>query len=81
MDLKLNEIAAHRSFVFLWCGTSAGLDNGRECLRHWGFRRCEDICWIQTNIKKPNDVKCLEPNALFQRTKVNYLNIVIFIVI
>jgi len=72
MNLKLNEIAAHRSFIFLWCGSSDGLDNGRDCLRHWGFRRCEDICWIQTNIKKPNHLKCLEPNALFQRTKVNF---------
>ncbi|XP_025208649.1 N6-adenosine-methyltransferase non-catalytic subunit-like [Melanaphis sacchari] len=69
MDLKLNEIAARRSFIFLWCGSSDGLDNGRECLRHWGFRRCEDICWIQTNIKKTNHSQCLEPNALFQRTK------------
>ncbi|KAE9522259.1 hypothetical protein AGLY_017332 [Aphis glycines] len=69
MDLKLNEIAARRSFIFLWCGSSDGLDNGRDCLRHWGFRRCEDICWIQTNIKNSNHLKCLEPNALFQRTK------------
>ena len=33
-----------------------------------GFRRCEDICWIQTNNKNLN-AKMMEPNAAFQRTK------------
>jgi N6-adenosine-specific RNA methylase IME4 len=31
------------------CGSAEGLDAGRHCLRKWGFRRCEDICWIKTN--------------------------------
>jgi hypothetical protein len=22
---------------------------GRACLRKWGYRRCEDICWIKSN--------------------------------
>ena len=51
MALDISEVAAQRSFVFLWCGSSEGLDLGRLCLQHWGFRRCEDICWIQTNHK------------------------------
>lgn len=42
---------------------------GRECLKKWGFRRCEDICWIKTNIKNPGHSKNLEHNAVFQRTK------------
>lgn len=67
--LEINEIAAHRSFVFLWCGSSEGLDMGRNCLRKWGFRRCEDICWIRTNINNPGHSKILEPKAVFQRTK------------
>lgn len=67
--LDINEIAAHRSFVFLWCGSSEGLDMGRNCLRKWGFRRCEDICWIRTNINNPGHSKILEPKAVFQRTK------------
>ena len=25
------------------------MDAGRHCFRKWGFRRCEDICWIKTN--------------------------------
>ena len=37
-------------------------------IQHWGFRRCEDICWIQTN-HKTGAAKMLEPNAAFQRTK------------
>lgn len=42
---------------------------GRNCLRKWGFRRCEDICWIRTNINNPGHSKILEPKAVFQRTK------------
>nr|CAH7753001.1 unnamed protein product [Callosobruchus chinensis] len=69
MTLDIGEVAAQRSFVFLWCGSSDGLDMGRVCLRKWGFRRCEDICWIRTNIKNPGHSKNLDPKAVFQRTK------------
>ncbi|XP_044758417.1 N6-adenosine-methyltransferase non-catalytic subunit [Coccinella septempunctata] len=69
INLDIGEIAAQRSFVFLWCGSSEGLDMGRVCLRKWGFRRCEDICWIRTNIKNPGHSKNIEPKAVFQRTK------------
>ncbi|CAH0564703.1 unnamed protein product [Brassicogethes aeneus] len=69
MNLDIGEVAAQRSFVFLWCGSSDGLDMGRVCLRKWGFRRCEDICWIRTNIKNPGHSKNLDPKAVFQRTK------------
>ena len=69
MALDIPEVAAQRAFVFLWCGSSDGLDLGRLCLQAWGFRRCEDICWIQTNHKNSGAAKMLEPNAAFQRTK------------
>ncbi|XP_076318235.1 methyltransferase like 14 isoform X2 [Tachypleus tridentatus] len=69
IKLEIEEVAAPRSFIFLWCGSSDGLDLGRQCLRRWGFRRCEDICWIKTNIKNPSHSKNLEPRAIFQRTK------------
>lgn len=69
MQLEIEEIAASRSFIFLWCGSSDGLDLGRQCLRKWGFRRCEDICWIKTNKKNIGHKKNLEPKAIFQRTK------------
>lgn len=68
MALDIAEVSAQRSFVFLWCGSSDGLDLGRLCLQNWGFRRCEDICWIQTN-HKTGGMKVLEPNAAMQRTK------------
>jgi N6-adenosine-specific RNA methylase IME4 len=68
MALDVSEIAAQRAFIFLWCGSSDGLDLGRLCLQTWGFRRCEDICWIQTN-HKTNGKKVIEPSAVFQRTK------------
>lgn len=76
MNLELNELAANRSFIFLWCGSSDGLDKGRDCLRRWGFRRCEDICWVQTNIKNPKHSINLESHSLFRHTKVsNYFTI------
>lgn len=68
-NLEIEAISSHRSFVFLWCGSSEGLDMGRTCLKKWGFRRCEDICWIKTNINSPGHSKILEPKAVFQRTK------------
>ena len=40
-----------------------------QCLRKWGFRRCEDICWIKTNKTNPGNTKYLEPIAVFQHTK------------
>ena len=74
MELDIGEVAAPRSFIFLWCGSSDGLDLGRVCLRRWGFRRCEDICWIKTNADAPGHSKNLEPKAVFQRTKVLNIN-------
>ena len=78
--LDIDSVAASRSFVFLWCGSTDGLDFGRQCLQKWGFRRCEDICWIKTNfqrgfislfqyyifIARP---KTLQPNGIFYRVK------------
>jgi N6-adenosine-specific RNA methylase IME4 len=40
-SIDIGSVAAQRSFIFLWCGSGEGLDKGRECLRKWGFRRCE----------------------------------------
>ncbi|XP_013393324.1 methyltransferase-like protein 14 homolog [Lingula anatina] len=68
-SLEIEKISAQRSFIWMWVGSSEGLDAGRRCLRKWGFRRCEDICWIKTNIKNPGHNKNLEPKAIFQRTK------------
>lgn len=71
MKLKIEDVAASRSFIFLWCGSSEGLDLGRQCLRKWGFRRCEDICWIKANVNRKDlkHSKNFEPKAIFQRTK------------
>ncbi|XP_073232777.1 N(6)-adenosine-methyltransferase non-catalytic subunit METTL14-like [Porites lutea] len=69
MKLEVEKVAAQRSFLFLWCGSHEGLNEGRKCLRKWGFRRCEDICWIKTNKTNPGNTKYLEPDAIFQHTK------------
>jgi len=50
-DLPVPSLAADPSFVFLWVGSGAGegLERGREVLAKWGYRRCEDVCWVKTN--------------------------------
>ncbi|KAK2179332.1 hypothetical protein NP493_498g02038 [Ridgeia piscesae] len=67
--IEIEQIAAPRSFIWIWCGSSDGLDAARSCLKKWGFRRCEDICWIKTNIQNPSHNKNLESRSIFQRTK------------
>ncbi|KAK7111715.1 N(6)-adenosine-methyltransferase non-catalytic subunit METTL14-like [Littorina saxatilis] len=67
-QLDVQAVAAQRSFLWIWCGNAEGLERGRQCLKRWGFRRCEDICWIKTNIKSRQN-RNLEPNAVFNRTK------------
>ena len=39
MDLKIEDVAAQRSFVFLWCGAYEGLDLGREVSKCLGYNR------------------------------------------
>ena len=68
MRLDIESISAPRSFIFLWCGSTAGLDYGRQCLQKWGFRRCEDICWIKTNSNRARP-KMLQPSGIFYRVK------------
>ncbi|CAF1417041.1 unnamed protein product [Adineta steineri] len=69
MKLDVESVAAQRSFVFLWCGSAEGLDQGRACLKKWGFRRCEDICWVKTNRANSRPALTLESGSIFQRTK------------
>eukprot|EP00919_Chromeraceae_sp_WS-2016_P036957 GHVR01087868.1.p1 GENE.GHVR01087868.1~~GHVR01087868.1.p1 ORF type:complete len:290 (+),score=62.68 GHVR01087868.1:50-919(+) len=46
--LRVDLICDTPSFLFLWAG-STHLEDARILLRHWGFRRCEDVCWVKTN--------------------------------
>ena len=70
INLPIETIASQRAFVFLWCGSAEGLDFGRDCLRKWGFRRCEDICWVKRNTKFPGHMKHLETmGAVLEHTK------------
>lgn len=55
MDLKIELISENPSFIWLWCGSEEGLDLGRLLLKKWGFRRCEDICWLKTNKEKKKE--------------------------
>ncbi|ERN09716.1 hypothetical protein AMTR_s00029p00224260 [Amborella trichopoda] len=68
-NLKIEAIADTPSFIFLWVGDGVGLEQGRLCLKKWGFRRCEDICWVKTN--KGNATPSLrhDSHTLFQHSK------------
>ena len=51
-EFPIPSLAADPSFVFMWVGSGAGegLERGREVLAKWGYRRCEDIVWVKTNV-------------------------------
>ncbi|KAF8065623.1 mettl14 [Scenedesmus sp. PABB004] len=69
--LNVGAIADVPSAVFLWCGSAEGLDAGRHCLRRWGFRRVEDICWVKTNkdAKARTYLNSQEPGSMLVHTK------------
>lgn len=70
-SIDIGSVTSQRAFIFLWCGSGDGLDKGRECLKKWGFRRCEDIVWIKTNKKSMKQNRNLDCGSILQRTKVN----------
>lgn len=62
--LPIGEIGSVPSFVFLWCGSGGRVtedasqgalhvEDGRRLLRKWGYRRCEEVCWVKTNKQGP----------------------------
>ncbi|XP_047325293.1 N6-adenosine-methyltransferase non-catalytic subunit MTB-like [Impatiens glandulifera] len=69
MNLKIEAIADTPSFLFLWVGNGIGLEQGRQCLKKWGFRRCEDICWVKTNKTNATPGLRHDFHTLFQRSK------------
>lgn len=68
--LPVDRIAETPAFCFLWCG-SEHLDDGRRLLQAWGFRRCEDVCWLKTNLNQRHQktVADVNPKGLFHHTK------------
>jgi len=67
--LLIDELSESPSFVFLWVGSSGGTDIGRKLLKKWGFRRCEDICWIKTNKSATNEPQPHDKKSVFIHTK------------
>ncbi|XP_075248134.1 N(6)-adenosine-methyltransferase non-catalytic subunit METTL14-like [Convolutriloba macropyga] len=67
--LDIEAISSSRGFIFMWCGTSENVDDCRECIHSWNYRRCEDICWIKTNSLNRDTPRRFEPETLFHRTK------------
>ncbi|KAJ6791576.1 methyltransferase-like protein 1 [Iris pallida] len=68
-NLKIEAIADTPSFIFLWVGDGVGLEQGRQCLKKWGFRRCEDICWVKTNKRNATPGLRHDSHTLVQHSK------------
>ncbi|KAL2650612.1 hypothetical protein R1flu_018740 [Riccia fluitans] len=69
LNLRIEAISDTPAFIFLWVGDAEGLDHGRLCLKKWGFRRCEDICWVKTNRENPTPALRHDANTLLQHSK------------
>ena len=65
--INVNEIADTPSFMFLWGGTDH-LEDARELMKEWGFKRCEDIIWAKTNLNRKK-VPDIHEESLFTRVK------------
>ncbi|KAF8438546.1 MT-A70-domain-containing protein [Boletus edulis BED1] len=71
-EFPIPSLAADPSFVFMWVGSGAGegLERGREVLAKWGYRRCEDIVWVKTNLHSNRGPGTDPPTtSLLTRTK------------
>jgi N6-adenosine-specific RNA methylase IME4 len=71
MHLQIDQIADSPSFLWLWVGSEEGLKQGRLLLKKWGFRRCEDICWLKTNHHGQQSTHMFKQDSgnVFQHTK------------
>jgi len=69
MNLKIEALGDTPSFVFLWSGSGVSLQWGRACLRKWGYRRCEDICWIKSNRETGRNYHWLPDSVIASTTE------------
>jgi len=68
-NLRIDLLADQCCFLFLWVGSSEGLDRGRALIKKWNFRRCEDIVWIKTNKHNFNRRVVNDKDTLLVHTK------------
>jgi len=68
-NLRIDLLADQCCFLFLWVGSSEGLDKGRALIKKWNFRRCEDIVWIKTNKHNFNRRVVNDKDTLLVHTK------------
>jgi len=89
MSLKIEDIAAQRSFVFLWCGSCEGLDLGRQVMLfvlsvlynidiyiNFGFPACISKATGQTKNFMDGSDECLfwQMSAFVPFTYVSYFS-------
>ena len=57
-SLRIDLLAENPSFIVVGCGsTIKGLQMGRKLLINWGFRRSEDIVWLEQSDGSPSQDK------------------------
>lgn len=73
-DLRLHEVAAMPSFLFIVVreSTPANLEAARTVMQAWGFRRCEDIVWLKSDFAG-HDEEARERGNLFADVKEHFL--------
>ncbi|KII69994.1 N6-adenosine-methyltransferase 70 kDa subunit [Thelohanellus kitauei] len=51
-DVEMMNLPVHQlqdeGFIFLWV-TGRAMELGRECLKRWGYERCDEIIWVKVN--------------------------------
>ncbi|ORY50810.1 MT-A70-domain-containing protein [Rhizoclosmatium globosum] len=77
-SMNIPDIAAPRSFIFIWIGDGEGLERGRDLLAKWGYRRAEDIVWAKTNKTwtgsyQAGPFPCLQRQKVFPRLPLSAL--------
>lgn len=65
-SLRIDQLANQPTFLFLWVGCGTGLEKGREAMRKWGYKRCEDVTWIKTNRNNPTNARSTFDGAVLQ---------------
>ena len=76
--LPIKEISESQWFIFMWIGSGEYLEKGRDLLKHWGFRRWEDIVLClnsnsNSDLKSNKEIIHDNDERLFKRTKEHWL--------
>ena len=73
MKLEVEKVAAQRSFLFLWCGSHEGLNEGRK-VKRLKFRSKHQLLNPPINFINSVDNKHILPRLRAKLTLINFYN-------